>query len=144
MKIKSFQFLIQTEHSDIGACSLIVKTKDLRCLRLDLPHADSAAAAADSLEKLSLLDDVRRSFAFAYRPPFKPLEDGWLAFQPEEEFSAVVAASKVQEQKTEWRISYINRDFKVQGNHGYLRSLFSYFSFFAKVASSFYAQREAS
>ena len=35
------------------------------------------------------------------------LEDGWTIFQPENEFSRLV------QRGDEWRISYVNKDFKV-------------------------------
>ena len=55
-------------------------------------------------EDLCVLDHISRGRIF-------PILSGGYR---EEEFSAVVAASKGNEHKTEWRISYINRDFKVK------------------------------
>jgi hypothetical protein len=51
---------------------------------------------------------VTRSYAFFFKPSFRALEDGWLAFEPEEEFAAVVRATDA-----DWRVSYVNKDFAV-------------------------------
>ena len=46
-------------------------------------------------------------YAFFYVPMFDVLEDGWQAYTPEAEMS------RYKECSEEWRLSYINKDFKV-------------------------------
>ena len=54
------------------------------------------------------LDDITRSSAFFHSPSFAAIEDGWLAFQPEEEFSKLIHSSD-----SDWRMTYANKDFSV-------------------------------
>jgi myotubularin-related protein 9 len=54
------------------------------------------------------LDEPNKLYPFFYRPLFPILEDGWTAFRPETEYSQLVTS-----QSDEWRISYVNKDFKV-------------------------------
>ena len=46
-------------------------------------------------------------YPFFYRPMFEVIQCGWSAFTPESEFN------KFKECSDEWRISYVNADFKV-------------------------------
>ena len=53
-------------------------------------------------------DDITRSFAFFYNPDFKPFEDGWTAFQPEEEFSTLIHSVD-----SDWRLTTVNKEYGV-------------------------------
>lgn len=53
--------------------------------------------------------DISRSYPFYYKPQFKQLEDGWSLFRPEEEFAKLIHSSD-----SNWRISYVNKDYKVR------------------------------
>lgn len=46
-------------------------------------------------------------YPFFYRAMYQILEDGWTAFMPESEFSRLVQPGD------DWRISYVNKDYKV-------------------------------
>lgn len=46
-------------------------------------------------------------YPFFYRAMYTVLEDGWTTFMPESEFSRLVQPGD------DWRISYVNKDYKV-------------------------------
>lgn len=46
-------------------------------------------------------------YPFFYRAMFEPLEDGWQAFQPENDYP------RFKECADEWRVTNINREYKV-------------------------------
>jgi hypothetical protein len=52
-------------------------------------------------------DDISLKYPFFYRPSFEVLENGWDAFQPEQEFG------RFKEISEEWRLSNVNKDFSV-------------------------------
>ncbi|XP_076084101.1 myotubularin-related protein 9-like isoform X2 [Mytilus galloprovincialis] len=56
---------------------------------------------------LSHVDDISLKYPFFYRAGFEPLEDGWQAFLPENEYTRFKDCSE------EWRLSYVNKDYKV-------------------------------
>uniref|UniRef100_A0A0K2USV3 Myotubularin related protein 9 [Monodelphis domestica] n=2 Tax=Lepeophtheirus salmonis TaxID=72036 RepID=A0A0K2USV3_LEPSM len=88
--------------------TIIIKCKDLKIIQVVIPNQDEFNDVVDTLEKLSAIDDLTRSYPFFYNPNFKQIEDGWSLFQPEEEFSKLVHSNN-----KEWRISYVNSDFSV-------------------------------
>lgn len=89
--------------------SLIIKCKDFRVLQLDLYSLDDFTNVAVSLDRLINVDNISKLYPFFYRPIFSVIEDGWTAFRPEFEFNKLVTTYP-----DEWRISYINQDFKVR------------------------------
>lgn len=54
-----------------------------------------------------LTDDITLRYPFFFRPMFEVLENGWQAFSPETEFN------RFKECSEDWRISYVNKDYKV-------------------------------
>jgi myotubularin-related protein 9 len=87
--------------------TLTLKCKDFLILYLDIPSADDCINVAASIEALSNIDDITLRYPFFFRPMFEVLENGWQAFSPETEFN------KFKECSEDWRISYVNKEFKV-------------------------------
>ncbi|XP_015603918.1 myotubularin-related protein 9 [Cephus cinctus] len=92
--------------------SIILKCKDFRILQLDIASTEDLGNLVLSLENLSFLDQTFQ-YPFFYRPQpsnnsMGQIEDGWTAFAPVSEWSRLLATYA-----DEWRISYLNRDYKV-------------------------------
>lgn len=129
--------LFQVLHRNIdsidkrGGDFLVVKTKTMMIFLMDFKgQVDQLINVAESLEKLSAIGEITRliftvfiaqapirissmisdfrSYPFIYKPDFKILEDGWSTFQVEIEYSKLIHAFD-----SEWRISYVNKDFMV-------------------------------
>lgn len=113
--------------------SIILKCKDFQILQLDIGSTNDLINAILSIEKLISLGnsiavfilftkmrynsviyfaDQTLQYPFFYRPQtinnVMQIEDGWTAFAPVSEWSRLLAAHG-----DEWRISYLNRDYKV-------------------------------
>jgi len=86
---------------------ITLKCKDFRTITLEVAGSDDFQNVAQSIEWLSNLDDPRLMYPFFYRAMFDIVEDGWDAFQLENEFS------KIKMYSDDWRISYVNKDFAV-------------------------------
>ncbi|KAH9491937.1 Myotubularin- protein 9 [Bulinus truncatus] len=86
---------------------LTVKCKDFLILYLEIPMVEDCLNVAASVEALSNIDDLTLRYPFFFRPMFEVLENGWQAFSPESEFN------RFKECSEDWRISYVNKDFKV-------------------------------
>ncbi|XP_011303506.1 myotubularin-related protein 9 [Fopius arisanus] len=93
-----------------GGC-LLLKCKDFQILQLDISSTEDLMSVSSCLEKLSTLEQVRQ-YPFFYRPPSDETkhqsDDGWSSFTPVSEWSRLLASHG-----DEWRISYLNRDYKV-------------------------------
>ncbi|CAL4079373.1 unnamed protein product, partial [Meganyctiphanes norvegica] len=87
--------------------TLWLKMKDFRILQVDIIGADQFSKVADTLDDLVRVEEPLLQYPFFYRPMYTVLEDGWGAFNPETEFSRLVQPGD------DWRISYVNKDFKV-------------------------------
>uniref|UniRef100_A0A6I8NAI2 Myotubularin-related protein 9 n=1 Tax=Ornithorhynchus anatinus TaxID=9258 RepID=A0A6I8NAI2_ORNAN len=87
--------------------TIVVKCKDLRVIRLDVPGMDECLNIASSIEALSTLGSVTLMYPFFYRPMFEVGEDGWQAFLPQQEFERVSSVTG------DWRLSHVNKDFSV-------------------------------
>lgn len=98
----------QANNVQLGG-SLVFKCKDLRILQLDLNTLEDYTNVAVSLERLINIDDTTKLYPFFYRPMYNIIEDGWTAFRPETEFNKLVTTCS-----DEWRISYVNQNFKVR------------------------------
>ncbi|XP_074104734.1 myotubularin-related protein 9 [Cotesia typhae] len=99
-------------NNQIPGGSIVLKCKDFRILQLDFISTDDLLNIATSLEKLSSLDQTLQ-YPFFFRPQMLNLdknqsENGWTAFTPVSEWSRLLASHG-----DEWRISYLNRDYKV-------------------------------
>ncbi|CAC5416013.1 MTMR9 [Mytilus coruscus] len=90
-----------------GKYILILRCKDLQMIELEFNGGDDCLDVASSIEKLSHVDDISLKYPFFYRAGFEPLEDGWQAFLPENEYTRFKDCSE------EWRLSYVNKDYKV-------------------------------
>lgn len=116
--------------------SIILKCKDFQILQLDIASTNDLINAILSIEKLISLGnlsdltlfilfmkigynsfvyfaDQTLQYPFFFRPrttnnAMVQIEDGWTAFAPVSEWSRLLAAHG-----DEWRISYLNRDYKV-------------------------------
>lgn len=59
------------------------------------------------IHSFPILEDSQLQYPFFYRAMYSVLEDGWTTFLPESEFSRLVQPGD------DWRISYVNKDYKV-------------------------------
>ncbi|XP_063863247.1 myotubularin-related protein 9-like isoform X1 [Scylla paramamosain] len=98
---------IERRQQGMTGGTLWLKCKDLRILQLDIIGADQFAKVADTLEDLIRVEDPTFQYPFFYRAMYNVLEDGWTTFLPESEFSRVIQPGD------DWRISYVNKDYKV-------------------------------
>ncbi|XP_063408150.1 myotubularin-related protein 9-like [Mytilus trossulus] len=89
-----------------GKYILILKCKDLQMIELEFNGGDDCLDVASSIENLSHVDDISLKYPFFYRAGFEPLEDGWQTFLPENEYTRFKDCSE------EWRLSYVNKDYK--------------------------------
>ncbi|XP_032665262.1 myotubularin-related protein 9 isoform X1 [Odontomachus brunneus] len=92
--------------------SIILKCKDFQVLQFDINSTNDLTNAVLSIEKLISLDQTLQ-YPFFFRPQatnntMVQIEDGWTAFAPVSEWSILLATHA-----DEWRISYLNRDYKV-------------------------------
>lgn len=84
---------------------IILKGKDFRIISLEIMGYDEFMAAAETLESLASVDQVSLLYPFFYRAMYDIIEDGWEAFQIQNEFTKI--------QSDEWRISHVNKNFAV-------------------------------
>ncbi|XP_054167367.1 myotubularin-related protein 9-like [Oppia nitens] len=82
-----------------------LKCKDFRIIELEINGWTDFNNICNSIEWLSNLDDPRLLYPHFYRAMYEVVENGWNAFQIENEFSQLLMLSD------DWRISYVNRDF---------------------------------
>lgn len=87
--------------------SLLLKCKDFRIIQLDIKSQAELKSVADSIDWLSNLDDPRLFYPFYYRPLFDIIEDGWQSFELEREYN------KFLQNTDEWRISHVNKQYKL-------------------------------
>ncbi|KAK3607056.1 hypothetical protein CHS0354_015367 [Potamilus streckersoni] len=87
--------------------TLYLHCKDFSILQLEIPSAEDCLNIGSSIEQLSNIDDTSIKYPFFFRANFEVMEDGWQAFLPENEIS------RFKECADEWRLSYINKDYKV-------------------------------
>ncbi|GIY67345.1 myotubularin-related protein 9 [Caerostris darwini] len=87
--------------------SIILKCKDFRILQLDIQGVEECNNVASSIEFLMNLENPRLFYPFFHRAMFDMLEDGWTSFLPETEYS------KIFQNKDEWRISQVNKDYMI-------------------------------
>ncbi|GFU50483.1 myotubularin-related protein 9 [Nephila pilipes] len=87
--------------------SIILKCKDFRILQLDIQGIEECNNVASSIEFLMNLDTPTQFYPFFHRALFDMLEDGWTSFLPETEYN------KILQNKDEWRISHVNKDYTI-------------------------------
>ncbi|KFM70519.1 Myotubularin-related protein 9, partial [Stegodyphus mimosarum] len=87
--------------------TIVLKCKDFRILQLDIPGIEECNNVASSIEYLMSLENPRSFYPFFHRAMFDMLEDGWTSFLAESEYT------KLLQNKEDWRISHVNKDFSV-------------------------------
>src|SRR5699024_4248144 len=86
---------------------VVLKCKNFRILTLEIVGLVEFNNIATSIEWLSNLNEARLLYPHFYNPEFSFVEDGWTAFQLENEFATLTNFSD------EWRLSSVNKNFKV-------------------------------
>lgn len=87
---------------------LTLKCKNFMVCEFELDDFEDCMAVARSLQRLSNLNDVQHEYPFYYRCPFTILDDGWTAFDTEQEFAKLILRCQ-----DKWRISAVNKQFRV-------------------------------
>lgn len=87
--------------------TIVLKCKNFRVLTFEIVGWVEFNNIATSIEWLSNLNDPRLLYPYFYNPEFTLVQDGWTAFQIENEFSNLTNFSD------EWRISNVNKNFEV-------------------------------
>uniref|UniRef100_U5EXU6 Putative phosphatidylinositol 3-phosphate 3-phosphatase myotubularin mtm1 n=1 Tax=Corethrella appendiculata TaxID=1370023 RepID=U5EXU6_9DIPT len=91
--------------------SIILKCKDLRIITLKISSPQEYFNISNSIEQLSNLEDIKLLYPFFYIPMYNILEDGYTIYQPEIEYSKLLASD-------EWRVSHVNKDYSVCATYG--------------------------
>ncbi|KAM3726949.1 Myotubularin-related protein [Dirofilaria immitis] len=87
---------------------LILKCKNFMVCIFEIDDLDDCVAVARSIEKLSNLEGIQHDYPFYYRCPFTVLDNGWTAFDAEQEYAKLMIRCK-----DGWRISAVNKGFRV-------------------------------
>ncbi|CAG9537354.1 unnamed protein product [Cercopithifilaria johnstoni] len=87
---------------------LILKCKNFMICIFEIDDLDDCLAVARSIEKLSNLKGIQHDYPFYYRCPFTVLDDGWTAFDAEQEYAKLMIRCK-----DGWRVSAVNKGFRV-------------------------------
>uniref|UniRef100_A0A914R681 Myotubularin phosphatase domain-containing protein n=1 Tax=Parascaris equorum TaxID=6256 RepID=A0A914R681_PAREQ len=74
----------------------------------EVADLEDCMAVARSMEKLSNLSGIQHEYPFYYRCPFTVLDNGWTAFDTEQEFARLMVRCKEG-----WRISAVNKGFRM-------------------------------
>ncbi|VDK42562.1 unnamed protein product [Anisakis simplex] len=91
---------------------LILKCKNFMVCVFEVNDFEDCMAVGRSIEKLSRLSCIQQEYPFYYRCPFTVLDNGWTAFDTEQEFARLVVCCKEG-----WRISSVNKGFRVCGSY---------------------------
>ncbi|MFH4977553.1 hypothetical protein AB6A40_004262 [Gnathostoma spinigerum] len=86
---------------------LTLKCKNFMICVFEISNLDDCAAIARSIEKLSNLSGIQHDYPFYYRCPFTVLDNGWTAFDTEQDFARLVVRCC-----DGWRISSVNKSFQ--------------------------------
>ncbi|KAL3981826.1 Myotubularin-related protein 9 [Acanthocheilonema viteae] len=87
---------------------LILKCKNFMICIFEIDDLDDCFAVARSIEKLSNLKGIQHDYPFYYRCPFTVLDNGWTAFDAEQEYAKLMIRCK-----DGWRVSAVNKGFRV-------------------------------
>ncbi|EFO20414.2 hypothetical protein LOAG_08075 [Loa loa] len=87
---------------------LILKCKNFMICIFEIDDLDDCLAVARSIEKLSNLKGIQHDYPFYYRCPFTVLDNGWTAFDAEQEYAKLMMRCK-----DGWRVSAVNKGFRV-------------------------------
>ncbi|KHJ99808.1 hypothetical protein OESDEN_00209 [Oesophagostomum dentatum] len=102
LKCKNFMIFIVIIHAIIVYCLFI------QIIVFEVPNWEECSAAARSIETLSNINGCSHDYPFYYRCPFQVLDDGWKAFDSEEEFARLIVRCG-----DAFRISSVNEGFTV-------------------------------
>lgn len=86
---------------------IVLKCKDFTVIQIDIPDFESCQQLAASIEALSNIENINLLLPFYFKPSYDILENGWLAFSPESE------CSRLRMNADEWRLSTVNKEYKV-------------------------------
>ncbi|VDN34056.1 unnamed protein product [Gongylonema pulchrum] len=95
------------ENPDRGG-RLILKCKNFMVCVFEMEQLDDCVAVARSIDKLSNRSGIQHDYPFYCRCPFTVLDNGWTAFDTEQEFAKLAIRCK-----DGWRISAVNKAFRV-------------------------------
>ncbi|KAG1666790.1 Myotubularin-related protein 9 [Nymphon striatum] len=98
---------IERKQSGPNSGIITIRCKDLRILHLEIVGSEEFHNVSNSLEWLSNLEEPIHWYPFFYRPMFDIVENGWTAFNIENEFA------ELQMQSDDWRITKVNTDFSI-------------------------------
>lgn len=101
---------VEKTHYIQNGGTIVIKCKDFRIFYLDVPQSAEFLNIYLSIERLTNLDTTKLLYPFFYRPMYNILEDGYLLFKPESEFTKLIASD-------EWRISVVNKKYDVCGTY---------------------------
>ncbi|KAK0396939.1 hypothetical protein QR680_001918 [Steinernema hermaphroditum] len=87
---------------------LKLKCKNFMICMFEIANYEDCAAVGRSIETLSNLSGIEHDYPFYYRCPFNVLDDGWSAFDTEQDFARLVIRCPDR-----WRISAVNKGFSV-------------------------------
>ncbi|TMS36543.1 hypothetical protein L596_003684 [Steinernema carpocapsae] len=87
---------------------LKLKCKNFMICMFEIANYEDCAAVGRSIEKLSNLNGFEHDYPFYYRCPFNVLDDGWSAFETEQDFARLCIRCPDR-----WRISAVNKGFAV-------------------------------
>ncbi|KAL6724353.1 hypothetical protein Aduo_019249 [Ancylostoma duodenale] len=87
---------------------LVLKCKNFMIIVFEIPNWEECNAAGRSIETLSNINGCSHDYPFYYRCPFQVLDDGWKAFDSDEEFARLILRCG-----DAFRISSVNEGFAV-------------------------------
>uniref|UniRef100_A0A0N5AGS3 Myotubularin phosphatase domain-containing protein n=1 Tax=Syphacia muris TaxID=451379 RepID=A0A0N5AGS3_9BILA len=87
---------------------LTLKCKNFMVCEFEMDDFEDCIAVARSIQRLSNLDNLQHEYPFYYQCPFTILDDGWTAFDAEQEFAKLMVRSS-----DKWRLSNVNKDYRV-------------------------------
>ncbi|CAI4231050.1 unnamed protein product [Auanema sp. JU1783] len=99
--------LVQRDQPARGGI-LTLKLKNFLIIAFEVPHWDQCQLAKQSIETLSNIYGCDHDYPFYYQSPFEILDDGWNAFDIEQEFNRIKLVSG-----DSFRISSVNLNYKV-------------------------------
>ncbi|KAM9320111.1 myotubularin-related protein 9-like [Gastrophryne carolinensis] len=97
----------QDGQSQSGSGIVILRCKNLRVIQLEIPGMEETLNVARSVQALSSLESVTLSYPFFFRPAGCKLGKGW----PRDTMENVYR--KLKAETDTWRLSHVNRNFKV-------------------------------
>lgn len=88
--------------------SLTLKCKNFMLVVFEVPNYEECQLAAETIEVLSNITECVHDYPFFYRCPFQILDNGWNAFDVEQEYARLTLLAG-----DSYRISSVNENFQV-------------------------------